>query len=128
MLVSYLVTLRRTVEEPDILPGSRRMGWPLPFARPLHRAIILFGARTLLRSRQHRVILSFYLGTGFAVAIAYLKSEFGQHWLSHGRATAQVNVALMAASILMMCIAVTAVRIVLSLPVTLRANWIFRIT
>jgi hypothetical protein len=74
------------------------------------------------------VILSFYLGVGFAVALAYLKSQFGQHWILHGRATAQVNVALMAASLLMMCIAVTGVRIVLSLPVALRANWIFQIT
>ena len=38
-----------------------------------------FSIRTLLRSRQHRVILSFYLGLAFGLAIFFAKSPVQEH-------------------------------------------------
>lgn len=128
LLLSFLHTLRKTVEEPDILPSARKVIWPRSFGKSLQSAILLFTVRTLLRSRQHRVILSFYLGVGFAVALAYIKLPFGQHGLSHVAATAQATVPFLVASILMMCVAVAGIRMVFPLPIALRANWIFRLT
>jgi hypothetical protein len=128
LLVSFVHTLRKTIEEPDILPRASKLHWPRSFGKSLQSAIFLFTVRTLLRSRQHRVILSFYLGVGFAVALAYLKLPFGQHGLSHVAATAQAVVPFLVASILMMCVAVAGIRVVFPLPIALHANWIFRLT
>ena len=128
VLLSYLRTLRKVVEQPDILPSSRRSNWSLRLTNPLQNAILLFSARTLLRSRQHRVLLSFYLGIGFAVVLAYLKPTLDRPDLAHSTTTATLSVPLLAASTLMMCIAVTGMRVVFSMPIALRANWIFRIT
>jgi hypothetical protein len=128
LLLSFLYALRKTVEEPDILPGAGKINWPQSFGNSLQSAVLLFTARTLLRGRQHRVILSFYLGIGFAIALAYIKFPLGRHGLSHVAATGQAIVPFFVASILMMCVAVGGVRVVFPLPIALRANWIFRLT
>lgn len=127
-MLSYFRTLRKIVEEPDILPGSRRMNWSPRLANSLQSALLLFSVRTLLRSRHHRVIFSFYLGVGFAIGLAYLKPALSPHSSPHVAATAPVSVPLLTASILMMCVVVTGMRIVFSMPIAFRANWIFRIT
>ena len=41
--------------------------------RPIDRAIVLFTARTIARSRQHRLYLAAYGGIGLAVAFAYAR-------------------------------------------------------
>jgi hypothetical protein len=127
-LLSYLRTLRKIAEQPDILPGSGRRNWSPSFGGSLRTAIALFSLRTLLRSRQHRVILSFYLGVGFAVVLACVRPGLGHQEWSHGTATAGASLPLLIASILLMSIAVLGVRIVFSMPIALRANWTFRIT
>ena len=124
-LLSYFRTLRKTVEEPDILPGRRRASFRLPFGDSLRTAIVLFSLRTVLRSRQHRVILAGYLGVGSAIALAYLKS------LIYGYAADpwwRVNIPLLVASVVMLCFSIVGVRAVFDLPIALRANWIFRVT
>lgn len=128
VLLSFRYTLRKSVEEPDILPSAGKISWPQSFGGSLQSAVLLFTTRTLLRSRQHRVILSFYLGVGLAVALAYIKFPLGQHGLSRVVATGQAVVPFFVASILMMCVAVAGVRVVFPLPIALRAHWIFRLT
>ena len=118
-LLSYFRTLRRIVEEPDILPGARRASWLPRFGRPLETAVVQFSIRTLLRSRQHRVILAFYWGIGFAIVILLAKTRFAQQ-------APQVNVSMLVSSIVMLCVAVLGTRVVFSMPLELRANWIFR--
>ena len=49
-----------------------------PLGTRLQTAIVQFGVRTLFRSAPHRVILAFYWGIGFALAIIFLKSPRGQ--------------------------------------------------
>ena len=48
------------------------MGWLPSFGRGLPAAVLQFSVRTLLRSPQHRVILAFYLGMGFAAVIFFI--------------------------------------------------------
>jgi hypothetical protein len=127
-LSSYLRTLRTIVEQADILPGSGRMHGTPRFVGSLQTAILFFSLRTLLRSRQHRVVLSFYLGIGFAIVLAFVRPSLGHQGSLHGTATADASLPLLIASILMMSIAVLGVRIVFSMPIALRANWTFRIT
>jgi len=75
----------------------------------------------MLRSRQHRVMLAFYLGLGSAVALLFLKTSRAQQLLT-------VNMPLLFASAVMMCVWVMGTRVVFSMPLELRANWIFRVT
>jgi hypothetical protein len=121
-LLSYFRTLRKIVEEPDIVPGSRRLHWSSRFGSSLETAIVLFSIRTLLRSRQHRVVLAFYLGIGFAIVLLFVKTSRAQQQLS------AVNMTLLLSTVVMMCFCVVGTRVVFSMPLDLRANWIFRTT
>ena len=68
---SYFRTLRKILEEPDIVPGFKK-SWLPRFGGAFGTAIVQFSIRSLLRSRQHRMIFAFYLGVGFALAILFL--------------------------------------------------------
>jgi hypothetical protein len=129
-LLSYFRTLRKIVEEPDIVPGSKRSTWLPHFGNSLETAIVQFSIRTLFRSRLHRVILSFYAGIGFAILILFLKTPVAQE-LSAASASNpwhHVSLPLIASSFVMMCFWTLGIRAVIAMPLELRANWIFRIT
>ena len=131
--LAYSRFVRRIIEQPDIAPGDRssafsRLGRFVAgrlCPRPLDRAILQFIARTLARSRQHRLLFAAYLGAGLAIAFAYAKS------LVYGYSRApwyQLNRPLLVAGLVVLMFAVIGARAVFALPQTLRANWIFRIT
>jgi CubicO group peptidase (beta-lactamase class C family) len=127
--LSYMRTLRKIVEEADITPGSRGWGWLPPFGSRIQTAVGQFGVRTLARSRQHRVILAFYFGIGFALTIFLLKAPLKAP--VPGAASDpwhQVNTEVLAASIAMMTLGIVGTRVVFAMPLELRANWIFRVT
>jgi hypothetical protein len=108
---------------------ARVASWLPPFGNALATAIGQFSVRSLVRSRQHRVILAFYLGLGFAVLILFLKTRLVQQ-LSGGFANnvwSTVSVGPLIASIVTMCCSVLGTRVVFSMPLDLGANWIFRI-
>ncbi|HTZ99977.1 MAG TPA: serine hydrolase domain-containing protein [Candidatus Aquilonibacter sp.] len=126
--ICYYRTLRRIAEEPDIVPSSRRAHWLPPFGNPFETAIGQFAARALFRSRQHRMILSFYLGMAIGLAMFMSKIPLAP---PEGLAVDlwnQINAPLLMASVLVMCAAVLGIRVVFSLPLELRANWIFQVT
>ena len=125
-LLSYLRTLRKIVEEPAIVPGSRGGMWLPRFGHPPQTAVAHFVIRTLLRSRRHRTILAFYLGGGFAVATAYLEATRQAMHLTD--IAHRVNVPMLISSVLMLCASWLGTRTVFSLPLDLRANWLFRVT
>jgi hypothetical protein len=125
LLAAYVRTLPKLVEQPDILPSRRRvLIWPRKI-KSVRLAIILFALRTLVRSRQHRTIVSFYLGVGGAAAVAYGRFGGGTG-MWQGLRASDAREVVMSTTIVLMCIAVAAVRVSFSLPVALRANWIFR--
>lgn len=130
-LLSYLRTLRKIIEEPDITPGARGGHWLPPFGSPPMTALVQFNIRTLLRSRQHRLILSFFLGLAFTIVILYVKTPLAQRNLLNMPGIdpwRQTNVPLLVLSIVMMWFAVIGTRVVFAMPTDLRANWIFRMT
>jgi CubicO group peptidase (beta-lactamase class C family) len=121
--LAYLRTLRRIVEEPDIPPAAAfRIRLPR-FGNRFATAIGQFSIRTLLRSRQHRLLLAFYLGIGFAAAILFKKSDEAP-----GATDAVPQLSALCSTIVMMILWVVGIRIVFSLPIDMRANWIFRTT
>src|SRR5260370_6997109 len=129
--LSYLRTLRRIVEEPDITPGLRRLVWLPGFGNRMQTGMGQFSVRTLARSRQHRMILTFYLGIGFALTIYLLRDPAMQGLMPDGGVSdpwREANPRLLAASIGMRALAVVGARVVCALPLELRANWVFRIT
>jgi hypothetical protein len=89
---------------------------------------VQFGIRTLLRSRQHRVILSFYLGLAFGLAIFFSNAPVLRQQLSASDPWGQVNAPMLVASVVLIGAAVLGARVVFSLPLDLRANLIFRVT
>ncbi len=133
--LGYGRSFRKIVEQPDILPASRRRSPRLAYAllhRPIDRAIVLFTARTIARSRQHRLYLAAYAGIGLAVAFAYARDllygpsdlyarRLGLQWN-------QPNVPFLIAGVVLVCFAVLGARAVFSLPVAPGANWVFRLT
>jgi hypothetical protein len=124
--------LRRIIEQPDIAPNRRLRLVPqtirwladrcLP--EPLDRAIVLFTARTLARSRQHRLILAVYAGIALAIALAYLKSFL----YSSARTAGDAVPALLAPGVVMIVFAAISARAAFAFPISLPANWVFRVT
>jgi len=122
-LLSYFRTLRKIVEEPDIVPGAGGIHWLPRFGNSVTTAIVHFSIRTLMRSRQHRVILAFYLGVGFAIVILFLQAPAPrQQALS-----ASVSLPGLLASVLMLACSVAGARMVFAMPLELKANWIFQV-
>jgi CubicO group peptidase (beta-lactamase class C family) len=120
--LSYFRTMRKIVEEPDILSRSRGASWLPRFGNSLETAVVQFSIRTLARSRQHRVMMAFYLGLGLALAVFIMSSPNFQKLVAQG------EVSLLYSSLAIMTAWVVGARLAFSLPLDLRANWIFRVT
>jgi hypothetical protein len=128
-VVCWTRNVRRIVESPEILPAKRtrfavwlaRRWSPAPF----ERAILLFTARTMARSRQHRLMLAIYGGFAFAMSLAFCGSFLdGTSRESWNRP----NGPFLIAGILLLSCTVVGTRAIFALPIALPANWIFRIT
>ena len=124
---------RRIIEQPDIAPARR--SWSSAkrlFPKPIDRAIVLFTARTIARSRHHRLLLAAYCGIGLAVALAYARdllygsSTFERFW--RNPQWNRPNPQLLVGSFILLFFAVMAARSIFSLPIALPANWTFRLT
>jgi hypothetical protein len=118
---SYFRMLRKIVEEPDILPSTRGAIWLPSFGDSLQTALGHFSVRTLLRSRQHRMIFAFYLGIGFGLTTVVFALPI------HMQGGA-IRMQLISGTIFTLLLSLVGARIVFAIPADLRANWIFRIT
>ena len=123
--LSYWRTMRQIVETPDIVAGARAAMQLPHFGTNYETAVGQFSVRTLLRSRQHRLMVAFFLGVGFAAAILLPRWPLMRE-LSEQNIGAPSLPAL-GATVLLMGLCVLATRVAFSLPLDLRANWIFRI-
>lgn len=122
----YFRTLRKIVEEPDLVPGFRHFNWSPRLGTPVRRAIVQFSIRALARSRHHRIILAFYLGIGFAFLILFsrVKAPAGQSYQGPPIAILLPIIS----DVMILCFWVVGTRIIFTMPLDLRANWIFRVT
>ena len=138
--LAYLRYNRIIVEQPDIAPSDRShpsmrlVSWLAAklIPRPVHRAVVLFTARTILRSRHHRLLLAVYGGIGLGIAMAYARDLlYGVH--SYERIWSnphwdRPNPQSLVGSLVMLFFVVIGARAVFSQPIALRSNWIFRLT
>jgi hypothetical protein len=122
LLLCYIHTMKKTVEEPDLVPGAGGLHCMPPFGNSLQTAVALFSIRSLTRSRQHRVAFAFYLAFVFALALSLLRGELATP------APAPVSMDLLISAFLMMFFAVAGLRNVFALPISLTANWVLRTT
>lgn len=127
-LLCYLRTMKKMVEEPDLPPGVRGGLWLPRMGTQPRTAMTHFVMRTLVRSRQHRTIVAFYLGGGLALSAVYLggvRQMLHASWID---LLQRVDGPVMVVSVLILCAAWMGTRAVFSLPLDLRANWQFRVT
>jgi hypothetical protein len=122
LLLCYLRTMKKTVEEPDLLPGAGGRRFPMRWGDALSTAIVQFSIRSLGRSKQHRVIYAFFLAITFAIAVSTVRD------LVAGGAVRPLTQAFLMPTLVMMCLAVVGLRSVHSLPVSLKANWVLQVT
>ncbi len=122
LLLCYLRTMKKIIEEPDLVPGARGWHWTPPFGSTLQTAIVLFSVRSLTRSRQHRLVFSFFLAIVAGIALVLLRSELS------GAHPGPPFTDLIMSTFMMMTFAVLGLRSVFSLPITLTANWVLRTT
>ncbi len=122
LLLCYLKTMKKTAEQPDLVPGAGGLHWTPRFGSALHTAIVNFCLRSLARSRQHRVVFAFFLSLVFAIALSWLRHEI----VAPG--PEPISTDFLISTFLMMTFAVLGLRGVFSLPISLQANWVLRIT
>ena len=125
--ICYFRTLRRIAEQPDIQPSVRHLRWLPRFGNLLQTAVGQFCVRTLFRSRQHRVILSFYLGITLGLPLFFSPAALLRGPGSTLDVWREVSPMLVVESVLLICGAVVGARVIFSIPLDLRANWIFRL-
>ena len=124
LLLSYYRMLPKIIEQSEIMPTGRKWMRLLRVGSSLDRALTTFSFRTIMRSRQHRMILSFYLGIGLAMVLGYVKTPFaGLDVVEDG-----ISTGFLLASTLTMILTILALRVIASIPITLPANWIMRVT
>jgi hypothetical protein len=56
LLLCYLKIMKKTAEQPDLVPGAGGLHWTPRFGGLLPTAIVTFCLRSLARSKQHRVL------------------------------------------------------------------------
>jgi hypothetical protein len=126
LLLAWVLKLRRVIEQPDIVPGHGANEKLLGFGTTVSTALVQFSVRSLLRSRQHRLLYAFYLSVGLAIAFLYANVT-----QAHGDAAAHsrnLPASYLVASLMILCFAVLGLRLIIGIPVALRANWIFQLT
>lgn len=110
-----------------LLEGIGRLASVAPrwvMGSPTERAICAFTMRTLVRSRQHRMLLAIYVAVALAlIAGAVLPFLLRQNMAAFSRPRA----ALLSAPLVMMFLVLVGMRGLFAIPVERKANWIIRL-
>lgn len=122
LFLCYLRTMKKIAEAPDLVAGTRSLKWAHNFRSSVRTAIVLFSIRSLARSRQHRLAFAFY-----AAVIASMASYWA-HIEITSKGPLPINADLLIATYMMMALAVFGLRSVFALPISLKANWVLRLT
>jgi hypothetical protein len=129
VLASCAAGLRKIAEQPDVVPGRRKRLFTVSLGASPRAAIVQWTARTLLRSRQHRVLVTFYSGIGFATIVLFLETPV-VHIMSHASIAdpwRDLSMPLIGASFVTTICWIVGVRAAFVIPIEARANWIFRL-
>ena len=122
LLLCYKRTMKKNVEEPDLVPQQRARRRTIAMGDSVQTAVVQFTMRSLARSRQHRVVYAFFLAIAFAVAVSTVANVVASRHLQF------VTTGFLVSTLLMQCLAVLGLRSIFSLPVSLKANWVLQVT
>ncbi|MGH9589247.1 MAG: hypothetical protein ACRD25_02585 [Terracidiphilus sp.] len=122
LLLCYKRTMKKNVEEPDLVPRQSSRRWMIPMGDSVQTAVVQFTMRSLARSRQHRVVYAFFLAIAFAVAVSTVTGVAASHHVQ------PITTSFLISTLVMLCLAVLGLRSIFSLPVSLKANWVLQIT
>lgn len=132
--VQYLISYRRyrklLLESPVRLAAPRIWRWSLLklLARsPRREAVMDFMAKTLVRSRAHRLLWMVYLGAAAAVLLNSSLID-GAVFVGPGGWDKALEFLVLFWPLACSVVLLNGFRHVLSVPAELRANWIFQIT
>lgn len=132
-ILSYLVSYhryRRLLLESPVIHTERRFEGlgsrllELAIRDPREQAVFAFLWKSLTRSRNHRLVLMAYGGIALGCILNGLSGSTGGLDVSAG----SVRYLAVLGPLTVAIFVVAALRYLFSLPVELRANWIFRIT
>jgi len=121
LLLSYMRVMKKIVEQPDLDPTRSSLRWIPRLGGSLRAAIATFCFRSITRSRQHRIALAFCWSIVFAVFISMLRQVAANP-------PETVSMDLIMPTVIMMSCAVLGLRGVFALPISLKANWLLRVT
>ena len=131
-MLAWSRQMRRIVEQSGIVSTRAKRGGSFTSAAarllsrtPLERGIFAFIGQTLARSRPHRLLLAIYLGLGLSWVCSQIAHVL---WSSHGFNedwTRQKIV--LGIPLVLMFFVVIGLRVSFTIPVEVRANWIFRL-
>jgi len=99
-------------------------GRHVPHAHPVARAVKAFTLRTLVRSRQHRMLLAIYVGLGLAIVISSLVPPAIKNGM---QAFAVPRMISLAAPLVMMFFILVGMRVLFAIPAEPKANWALRL-
>lgn len=122
---AYRRGMQGILEEPDIAPPLHSR-WLPRFADRFQTAVVQFAIRGLLRSARHRVILSFYVGVGLALALLYLRAPSEIAGPTSGNAWQPFSTSLLASTFALLGATLLGVRKAFLIPVNPEARWMFR--
>ena len=120
----YTNLLSHIVATPELARRRSASGSMLKLKGALESALFLFMWRSFIRGKQQKLILSFYLGIGSAVLFALLRVGETD---TRGSGSREIGFRFMVSTIVMMTVVIVGVRASFAIPVSLRANWIFRL-
>ncbi|HEX7730421.1 MAG TPA: hypothetical protein VF392_15440 [Terracidiphilus sp.] len=122
LIACYRRALPRIAEQPDIEPSGKKSAWRFPFGSRLQTELVNFSLRTLVRSRQHRIVLAFSWAMVLGLDLSVVRG------LLQAPGLLPVDEGLMIPTLLMLALAVGGMRGVFALPIALKANWMLRLT
>jgi hypothetical protein len=128
---SYRRLLRMALEGPARVSRERwtsaRLGPAVArfvTPRPVARAFAGFTLRTLARSRMHVMLLATYAGLAIALVLATLIPLVARRGTG---AFAEPGIALLSVPLVVYFVVLCGLRVLLGIPVEIRANWMFRL-
>ena len=123
------IVSRSLAPEPPTRGSSRfmRLAFATLVRHPIEQAVFEFVAKSLARSRRHRLILAIYIGVGLAFILGgFLKPLLEEP--SSTSSVSELSTALLSIPFVLSFFVLVALRVVFAVPTELGSNWLFQMT
>ncbi len=136
-VITYLWSYRRhkvrLLESPAVAPKMERRSWLAERAsvlipNPSKLAVFAFIAKTLARSRQHRLVLTAFAAIAAALIFdSFVSLSLDSNFRTFSARALALREAAISAPLALSLFVLAGFRYLFRLPVELRANWVFRV-